>query len=87
MPPERPLTILCISSYEKGQEFLREAKKEGCRVLLLTLERLRNADWPSEAIDEFRGYLLTERGLAERSYRRNVLYARRPSYSGHNPRR
>ena len=52
MPPERPLTILCISSYEKGQEFLREAKKEGCRVLLLTLEKLRNADWPSEAIDE-----------------------------------
>ena len=52
MSPETPLTILCISSYEKGQEFLRSTKKEGCRVLLLTVEKLRNADWPSEAIDE-----------------------------------
>lgn len=52
MSPDRPLTILCITSYEKGQEFLRSAKDEGCRVLLLTVEKLRNADWPSEAIDE-----------------------------------
>jgi len=52
LSPERPLTILCITSYEKGQEFLRSAKDEGCRVLLLTVEKLRNADWPSEAIDE-----------------------------------
>jgi biotin carboxylase len=50
--PERPLTILCISSYEKGQEFLRSAKDAGCRVLFLTLEKLRHANWPSEAIDE-----------------------------------
>src|SRR5205807_1065052 len=43
---ERPLTILCVSSYEKGQEFLRTCKRIGCRVLLLTVEKLRNADWP-----------------------------------------
>jgi len=47
-----PLTILCISSYEKGQEFLRTCKEHGCCVLLLTLEKLRNADWPRESIDE-----------------------------------
>lgn len=52
MPESRPLTILCISSYEKGQEFLRTCKAMGCRVLLLTVEKLRNADWPREAIDE-----------------------------------
>ena len=52
MSPERPLTILCISSYEKGQEFLRSAKDAGCRVFLLTVEKLRHANWPSEAIDE-----------------------------------
>ena len=52
MSPERPLTILCISSYEKGQEFLRSAKDAGCRVFLLTLEKLRHAAWPSESIDE-----------------------------------
>jgi len=49
---ERPLTILCVSSYEKGQEFLRTCKGLGCRVLLLTVEKLRNANWPREAVDE-----------------------------------
>ena len=49
---QRPLTILCVTSYEKGQEFLRTCKRIGCRVLLLTVEKLRNGDWPREAIDE-----------------------------------
>lgn len=53
MTENRPLTILCVSSYEKGQEFLLECKRMGCRVFLLTVEKLRNADWPKEAIDEF----------------------------------
>jgi biotin carboxylase len=52
MSDGRPLTILCISSYEKGQEFIRTCKGMGCRVLLLTVEKLRNADWPFECIDE-----------------------------------
>jgi biotin carboxylase len=52
LPEERPLTILCVSSYEKGQEFLRTCKETGCQVYLLTVEKLRNGDWPREAIDE-----------------------------------
>ena len=52
MPRDRPLTILCVSSYEKGQEFLRTCKSMGCRVLLLTVEKLRVAHWPRESIDE-----------------------------------
>jgi biotin carboxylase len=52
VPEERPPTILCVSSYEKGQEFLRTCKAIGCRVYLLTVEKLRNGDWPREAIDE-----------------------------------
>jgi len=48
----RPITILCVSSYEKGQEFLRTCKNLGCTVLLLTVEKLRNAGWPHESIDE-----------------------------------
>ena len=47
------LTLLCIATYLKGHEFLRECKRQGCRVLLLTEEKLRNADWPREAVDEF----------------------------------
>jgi biotin carboxylase len=52
MPENRPLTILCVSSYEKGQEFIRTCKGMGCRVLLLTVEKLRHAGWPFECIDE-----------------------------------
>lgn len=52
MPEKRPLTILCISSYEKGQEFIRTCKANGCTVLLLTVEKLRNGNWPFECIEE-----------------------------------
>ena len=52
MPEPRPLTFLCITTYEKGQEFMRECKREGCRVLLLTAEKLREADWPRESLDD-----------------------------------
>jgi biotin carboxylase len=48
-----PLTLLCIATYLKGQEFLRECRREGCRVLLLTEEKLRDADWPRDSVDEF----------------------------------
>jgi len=51
MPESRPLTFLCITTYEKGQEFMRECKRHGCRVLLLTAEKLRDADWPRESLD------------------------------------
>lgn len=52
MPDARPLTFLCITTYEKGQEFMRECKRQGCRVILLTAEKLRDADWPRESLDE-----------------------------------
>ena len=52
MPESRPLTFLCITTYEKGQEFMRECKRQGCRVILLTAEKLRAADWPKESLDE-----------------------------------
>ena len=48
-----PLTLLCIATYRKGDEFLRECRRQGCRVLLLTEEKLRDADWPRDAIDAF----------------------------------
>src|ERR1700704_1723634 len=52
MTDQRPLTILCVSSYEKGQEFLRACKSIGCRLLLLTVEKLRDGDWARESLDE-----------------------------------
>ena len=64
MPEPRPLTFLCITTYEKGQEFMRECKREGCRVLLLTAEKLRDADWPRECLDDT-FYLPAEISLAD----------------------
>jgi biotin carboxylase len=52
MTPSRPQSILCVSSYEKGQEFMRTCKSMGARVLLLTVEKLRDGDWPCDAVDE-----------------------------------
>jgi biotin carboxylase len=46
------LTFLCITTYEKGQEFMRECKRQGCSVILLTAEKLRGADWPRESLDD-----------------------------------
>jgi biotin carboxylase len=45
-------TILCIATYFKGDAFLRECRRQGCVVLLLTADSLANAEWPREAIDE-----------------------------------
>lgn len=52
MTEARPITVLAISTYVKGHEFLRECKRQGCRVLLLTAEKHRDANWPRESIDE-----------------------------------
>jgi biotin carboxylase len=52
MIESKPLTILCIASYHKGEEFIRECKRQGCRVLLLTSLSLAEAEWPRESIDE-----------------------------------
>jgi biotin carboxylase len=43
-------TILCISTYEKGQRFLTEAARLGANVLLLTVDKLEHADWPRESL-------------------------------------
>jgi biotin carboxylase len=53
LPDARPVTILCLTSYEKGQDFLRTCKELGCRVLLLTVEKFRDGAWPRDAVDEF----------------------------------
>lgn len=49
---EKPLTILCIASYKKGDDFMRECKRQGCRTLLLTSESIKDEDWPRESLDE-----------------------------------
>ena len=61
-----PLTLLCIATYRKGDEFLRECRRQGCRVLLVTEEKLRDADWPAEAVDAF---YYVRRGMSDQDIR------------------
>jgi biotin carboxylase len=45
-------TILCISTYEKGQLFLEEVSRLGVSVILLTVDKLEHADWPRGSISK-----------------------------------
>lgn len=47
-------TLLCLASYFKGEDFLRECREQGARVILLTVEELKDEPWPLESIDDFR---------------------------------
>jgi hypothetical protein len=48
----RALNIVCLASYFKGSEFMRECKRQGCCVLLLTKEKFLYEDWPRESLDD-----------------------------------
>ena len=55
-------TILCLASYHKGHHFLTRCKKEGCHVILLTIESLLAEPWPREFL---------RRGFASRRFPTN----------------
>ncbi|MBX3168886.1 MAG: ATP-grasp domain-containing protein [Candidatus Eremiobacteraeota bacterium] len=46
------ITFLCLASYYKGAAFMEEARRQGCRVLLLTIEKLKGEPWPHHALDD-----------------------------------
>jgi biotin carboxylase len=46
------MTFLCISCYFKGGPFLTACKEAGNTIYLLTVEKLKDADWPKDAIEE-----------------------------------
>ncbi|MEP6707470.1 MAG: hypothetical protein ABJC05_08125 [Pyrinomonadaceae bacterium] len=48
----KPLNILCLATYFKGVDFLRECKAQGCRVTLVTKEKMLHEDWPRESLDD-----------------------------------
>lgn len=51
-PPNRPLNIVCLATYFKGVDFIRECKAHGCNVVLITKEKMLAEDWPRESLDE-----------------------------------
>ena len=44
--------ILCITSYEKGQDFMRQCADMGVRPTLLTVDKHKNSDWPRECLED-----------------------------------
>jgi biotin carboxylase len=52
MTDSKEPTILCIASFFKGNDFIRECKRQGARVVLLTREKLLAADWARESLSD-----------------------------------
>ena len=52
MSDKHPLNIICLATYFKGADFIRECKAHGCHVVLITKEKMLNEDWPRESLDD-----------------------------------
>ena len=52
MTQSRPLNIICLATYFKGGDFIRECKARGCSVVLITKEKMLNEDWPRDCLDD-----------------------------------
>src|SRR3984893_2160776 len=51
MPSTSP-NVICLATFFKGGEFMRECKTQGCNVILITKEKMLHEDWPRDVIDE-----------------------------------
>lgn len=49
---DRPLNIVCLATYFKGADFIRECKEHGCNVVLITKEKMLQEDWPRESLND-----------------------------------
>lgn len=47
-----PLNVVCLATYFKGADFIRECKAHGCHVVLVTKEKMLREDWPRESLDD-----------------------------------
>ncbi|MGI8733883.1 MAG: ATP-grasp domain-containing protein [Pyrinomonadaceae bacterium] len=46
----KPLNIICLATYFKGVDFIRECKSRGNQVVLVTKEKMLGEDWPRESL-------------------------------------
>jgi len=51
-PPSPPLNVVCLATYFKGVDFIRECKRLGCNVILITKEKMLQEDWPRDSLDD-----------------------------------
>ena len=50
--PAADVNVVCVASYFKGADFLRECLSQGARVSLITRERTAREPWPAEVRDD-----------------------------------
>src|SRR5882762_1301662 len=46
----RPFNIICIATFFKGVDFMRECQAQGGNVMLITKEKMLHEDWPREVL-------------------------------------
>src|SRR2546426_6295149 len=47
-----PLNVICLATYFKGGDFIRECKRLDCHVVLITKEKMLIEDWPRDSLDD-----------------------------------
>ena len=47
-----PLNIICLATYFKGGDFIRECKRLGGHVILVTKEKMLQEAWPRDCLDD-----------------------------------
>jgi phosphoribosylamine-glycine ligase len=47
-----PLNIVCVATFFKGGDFMRECHAQGCNVILITKEKMQHEDWPRDILSE-----------------------------------
>jgi biotin carboxylase len=52
MATSSPLNVICLATYFKGGDFIRECKQRGCNVVLITKEKMLKEDWPRDCLDD-----------------------------------
>jgi carbamoylphosphate synthase large subunit len=52
MSESRPLNVICLATYFKGGDFIRECKRRGCHVILVTKEKMLAEEWPRDHLDD-----------------------------------
>ena len=48
----RALNIVCLATYFKGADFMRECKAQGSNVVLITKEKMLGEEWPRDILDD-----------------------------------
>lgn len=50
-PQNQSKNVLCLASYFKGNDFIRECKRAGAHVILITRDKMLPEDWARESLD------------------------------------